>query len=204
MNKPDPIPARLAALKTTPTPDLKQQWRDLFDSEPPPFNRRYLESRLAYRIQELAYGGLKPETIRRLERLGEELDGGDRKKSRIRADAMPIVGTRLIREWQGVEQIVTVTADGFEWQGRPYKSLSPSRAPSPARGGTGGSSSASRTTGGGHDETAREIEGHPQSCAAPSTPGNPPRKGWSRSSTACMPSARPARLISPASAPRAG
>ncbi|MFP5481380.1 MAG: DUF2924 domain-containing protein, partial [Alphaproteobacteria bacterium] len=25
---------------------------------------------------------------------------------------------------QGVEQIVTVTADGFEWQGRPYKSLS--------------------------------------------------------------------------------
>ena len=44
MNKPDPIPARLAALKTKPTPDLKKQWRDLFDSEPPPFNRRYLES----------------------------------------------------------------------------------------------------------------------------------------------------------------
>ena len=62
MTKQDPIPARLAALKSTSTPDLKQQWRDLFDSEPPPFNRRYLESRLAYRIQELAYGGLKPDT----------------------------------------------------------------------------------------------------------------------------------------------
>ena len=62
----DTIPARLAALKTTPTNDLKQQWRELFDSEPPPFNRRYLESRLAYRIQELAYGGLKPETVKRL------------------------------------------------------------------------------------------------------------------------------------------
>ena len=121
---PDLIPARLAALKTATTPELKAQWRELFDSEPPPFNRRYLESRLAYRIQELAYGGLKPETIRRLERLGEELDGGDRKKRSIRADTMPIAGTRLIREWQGVEQIVTVTADGFEWQGRPYKSLS--------------------------------------------------------------------------------
>ena len=121
----DHIPARLAALKTTPTPELKAQWRDLFDSEPPPFNRRYLESRLAYRIQELAYGGLKPETIRRLERLGEELDGGDRTKRRIRADRdRPITGTRLLREWQGVEQVVTVTADGFEWQGRPYKSLS--------------------------------------------------------------------------------
>ena len=46
----DPIPARLAALKTATTPELKAQWRDLFDSEPPPFNRRYLESRLAYRI----------------------------------------------------------------------------------------------------------------------------------------------------------
>jgi hypothetical protein len=103
----------------------KKQWRELFDSEPPPFNRRYLESRLAYRIQELAYGGLKPETIRRLERLGEELDGGDKKKRGIRADRdRPITGTRLLREWQGVECVVTVTADGFEWQGRPYKSLS--------------------------------------------------------------------------------
>ena len=122
----DTIPARLAALKSTPTPELKNQWRELFDSDPPPFNRRYLESRLAYRIQELAYGGLKPETVRRLEKLGEELDGGDRKKSRVRADQdrKPIAGTRLIREWQGVEHVVTVTADGFDWEGRPYKSLS--------------------------------------------------------------------------------
>ena len=121
----DPIPARLAALKATPTLDLKKQWRELFETEPPPFNRRYLESRLAYRIQELAYGGLKPETIRRLERLGEELDGGDKKKRSIRANLdRPITGTRLLREWQGVEYVVTVTADGFEWQGRPYKSLS--------------------------------------------------------------------------------
>lgn len=121
----DPIPARLAALKTTSTPELKAQWRELFESEPPPFNRRYLESRLAYRIQELAYGGLKPSTVRKLEKLGEQLDGGDRKKSGMRADRdRPIIGTRLIREWQGDEHVVTVTADGFEWQGRPYKSLS--------------------------------------------------------------------------------
>ena len=99
---------------------------DVTNSEPPSFNRRYLESRLAYRIQELAYGGLKPETIKCLERLGEELDGGDRAKSRKRADHSdkPITGTRLVREWKGVEQVVTVLADGYEWQGRPYKSLS--------------------------------------------------------------------------------
>jgi Protein of unknown function (DUF2924) len=124
MTSHDPIPAQLVALKTTPTPDLKAQWRELFATEPPPFNRRYLESRLAYRMQELAYGGLKPETIKRLEALGEQLDGRDRTKSRLRADMRPIAGTRLIREYQGVEQIVTVTQTGFDWQGRPYQSLS--------------------------------------------------------------------------------
>jgi hypothetical protein len=121
----DPIPARLAALKAAPLSDLKEQWRALFNSEPPNFNRRYLEARLAYRLQELAYGGLKPETIRRLERLGEQLDGGDIKKRSMRADhERPLAGTQLLREWQGVEYVITVTTDAFEWQGRPYKSLS--------------------------------------------------------------------------------
>ena len=120
----DAILARLTALKTTPTPKLKEQWRQLFESEPPAFNRRYLESRLAYRIQELAYGGLKPEAVRRLEKLGEELDGGSKAKRQTRADTRPIAGTRLIREYQGVEHCVTVRDDDFEYQGRPYKSLS--------------------------------------------------------------------------------
>ena len=43
---------------------------------------------------------------------------------RIRDDVMPIAGTRLLREWQGVEHTVTVLAEGYEWQGRPYRSLS--------------------------------------------------------------------------------
>jgi hypothetical protein len=120
----DDVLACLAALKTTPTPELKRQWRDLFETEPPPYNRRFLESRLAYRIQELAYGGLKPETIERLEALAEQLDGGRPEVRRRRADDRPIAGTRLIREWKGVEHTVTVLQDGYEWQGRPYKSLS--------------------------------------------------------------------------------
>ena len=124
MNVTDPIPARLAALKIMSAAELKAQWQKLFDTEPPPFNRRYLESRLAYRVQELAYGGLKPETIRRLERLGEELDGGSKTKRQVRADSRPLSGTRLIREYQGVEHCVTVRDADFEYQGRPYKSLS--------------------------------------------------------------------------------
>ena len=120
----DPVLARLVALKTTPTPQLKEQWRQLFEGEPPAFNRRYLESRLAYRIQELAYGGLKPETVRRLEKLGEELDGGRVDVRKRPANDRPISGTRLIRDYQGIEHCVTVRDNDFEYQGRPYKSLS--------------------------------------------------------------------------------
>ena len=120
----DPVLARLAALKTTPTPQLKEQWRQLFEGEPPAFNRRYLESRLAYRIQELAYGGLKPDTVRRLEKLGEELDGGRVDVRKRPANDRPISGTRLIRDYQGIEHCVTVRDNDFEYQGRPYKSLS--------------------------------------------------------------------------------
>ena len=120
----DSVLARVAALKNTPTPALKSMWRDLFETEPPPYNRRFLESRLAYRIQELAYGGLKPETIKRLEAIAEDLDGGDPVRRRRLANDRPIAGTQLIREWQGVEHCVTVRDDDFEYQGRPYKSLS--------------------------------------------------------------------------------
>jgi hypothetical protein len=121
----DNVLARLAALKTTPTPELRKQWKDLFDTEPPLYNRRFLESRLGYRIQELAFGGLKPETVARLEALGEDLYGrGKSAKRSSRFADLPIAGTRLIREWQGVEHTVTVRDDGFEWQGRPYRSLS--------------------------------------------------------------------------------
>jgi hypothetical protein len=116
--------AQLAALKGLPTPDLKRRWRDLFETEPPPYNRRFLESRLAYRIQELAYGGLKPETVDRLDALADDVVGADAGKRHGAVKDRPIAGTRLIREWQGVERCVTVRDDGYEYQGRLYKSLS--------------------------------------------------------------------------------
>ena len=121
---PTDVLGRLAALQTTTTPDLKQQWRELFGTEPPPHNRAYLQSRLAYRIQELAYGGLKPETLTRLLALGEQLDGGNVVLRRIRGDDKPVAGTRLVRQYQGIDYSVTVTTTGYEWEGRPYRSLS--------------------------------------------------------------------------------
>ena len=75
-------------------------------------------------MQELAYGGLKPETRARLEALGEQLDGGNVVLRRIRADNRPLPGTRLVREYEGAQHVVTVRADDFEFEGRPYQSLS--------------------------------------------------------------------------------
>ncbi|MBU8544404.1 DUF2924 domain-containing protein [Roseomonas sp. CGMCC 1.13459] len=121
---PTDVLGRLAALQAAPIAALKQQWRELFGKEPPPFSRTYIQSRLAYRIQELAYGGLKPETVDRLVALGEQLDGGNVVLRRIRADSRPMAGTRLIREWQGVQHVVTVRINDFEFEGRPYQSLS--------------------------------------------------------------------------------
>ena len=43
---------------------------------------------------------------------------------RIRADNRPLSGTQLIREYDGVQHVVTVRADDFEYEGRPYQSLS--------------------------------------------------------------------------------
>ena len=120
----DSVLAQIAALKSSPTTELKARWRQLFETEPPPYNRRFLESRLAYRLQEMAFGGLKAATVARLEALGELVDGGRVEVRRQRADDRPIAGTRLIREYQGTEHCVTVLADGFEYQGRPFQSLS--------------------------------------------------------------------------------
>jgi hypothetical protein len=122
--KPTDVLRQIVLVREAPTADLKQRWRELFGQEPPPFSRSYLISRLAHRIQELAYGGLKPDVVTRLEALGERLDGGNVVLRRIRADDRPIAGTRLVREHQGTEHVVTVLPDEFEYEGRPYRSLS--------------------------------------------------------------------------------
>ena len=120
----DSVLAQLAALPGKSTAELKQLWRELYDREPPSFNRDFLVKRLAYRIQELAYGGLSAPAEAKLDRLIAEEEARLKGKQPVRKGDRPIVGTRLIREWKGVEHTATVLADGYEYQGRPYKSLS--------------------------------------------------------------------------------
>jgi hypothetical protein len=116
--------AQLASLKGAPAAALKARWRELFDTEPPAYNRRFLESRLAYRIQELVYGGLSRETLERLTVLAKQYANLDPIERKAKPSLRPIAGTKLIREWQGVEHCVTVRSNDFEYLGRHYKSLS--------------------------------------------------------------------------------
>lgn len=114
--------AQITSLKSAPIGDLRAKWLTLFGTTSPRASRAYLVSRLAYRIQELAFGGLRPETLARIEALGGEPGSGGR-RSRPRTDR-PVAGTLLIREWKGVEHRVVVRNDGYEYAGRPFASLS--------------------------------------------------------------------------------
>ena len=59
-----------------------------------------------------------------LDLLADEVEGLSRRRSQIADPRNPVVGTRLIRDWDGVAHTVTVLNDGFDWQGRKFKSLS--------------------------------------------------------------------------------
>lgn len=115
---------QIAGLKKASAQELKARWRELFDTEPPAYNRRFLESRLAYRIQELAYGGLSRQTLDRLNAMAKQYAGQQPAERSARPMLRPVAGTKLIREWQGIEHCVTVRTEDFEYLGRPYKSLS--------------------------------------------------------------------------------
>lgn len=115
---------QLSALKRMTVVELKAKWENLFGSPAPNNSRSYLELRLGYRIQELTLGGLSRETRRTLDLLADEIEGRIGRKSIIADSRNPVVGTRLIREWDGMEHTVTVMKDGFDLQGQKFKSLS--------------------------------------------------------------------------------
>jgi len=121
---------QLADLKELDIDALRDRWRDLYGSEPPAYRRDVLIRRLAYRIQELAYGGITEATRARLRAHLEEIgeDSVPNAKSptarRGRSDGMPVVGTVLVRQWGGERHEVTIVAGGVEYRGRPYRSLS--------------------------------------------------------------------------------
>ncbi len=110
------IVAQVTELNGMSVGQLAERWKALYSTEPPLRNRVHLIKRLAYRIQELAYGGLSEETKANLRNMAQA------QEPKHKGGHVP--GTRFVREWNGERHEVTITRDGFEYRGRPFKSLS--------------------------------------------------------------------------------
>src|SRR6202166_2187627 len=113
----------LARLSELTIFELRGEWRRLHRMPPPMrFSRDLLTRGISYKLQERAYGGLSTATARKLEQAGAV--------SLSRGSATPAPplslrpGTRLVREWGGVTHMVLIHADGIEWRGQRYRSLS--------------------------------------------------------------------------------
>lgn len=114
--------ARVAHLPNMQPDELRALWRDLYQTEPPCLNKQFLVKRLAYRIQELAYGGNSADTETRLALKADEHYGKRKKpKNTIRR---PLTGSILVREYRGVEYQVAVLEEGYQYNGCRYRSLS--------------------------------------------------------------------------------
>ena len=103
--------------------ELREEWRRLYKTDASPhLSRELLIRAVAYRMQEVALGGLRPEPQRQLRQIAMELKQTGEGAKRFRPQLKP--GTRLMREWQGRTYEVVVLDDGLSWQGTQYRSLS--------------------------------------------------------------------------------
>ena len=119
--EPDELYDELASLPAQGPKRLKERWRTLYGTEPPPrISEDLLRRAIAYRLQERALGGLKLSTRRLLQRIAE---GARRSRSATPACKLR-PGAVLIREWQGTSHQVTVLEDGVLFRGKRHRSLS--------------------------------------------------------------------------------
>ena len=124
--------------------ELQAEWSKLYGGEPcRSRNRTYLVKRLCWRVQEIAHGGLSDRARTRIDQLApnaftrsrtprEALDAATvvNQASVVTTDAnpkrdprLPSAGTVLTRQYHGREIRVLTLDDGFEWDGRHFKSL---------------------------------------------------------------------------------
>ena len=130
------IPVQIARLQKMSVAELREEWKRLYEGEEPRVrNRVWLWRRLAWRVQELEYGGLSDAAMKRLEELMPTAELALRnppgkKPPRptpiepVRDKRIPPQGTVLLRRYKGQAIPVEVLKAGFEWEGRQYRSLS--------------------------------------------------------------------------------
>lgn len=134
-----PIEAKIAAITKLNAEDLQGVYKDLL-KEPGEFshNRRYLIRQIAYKLQELEYGGISDKAQKRIRELIDKYDPVNNKLLRpdpeaanqnfsnrpFRDKRLPIPGSKIIKKYKGRKLEVKVLERGFEYDGKIYKSLS--------------------------------------------------------------------------------
>ena len=134
------IVSEIQALQRMTVGELRVEWQRLYGEPTRSRNRIYLWRRLAWRIQEIEYGGLRDETKRRILDLAPAtftrsqippglpcIPGGisvsPGTKSH-RDPRLPSPGSTIVREYRGQQLRLLVLDDGFELDGVHYDSLS--------------------------------------------------------------------------------
>jgi hypothetical protein len=117
------IPTEVARLEALTNFELRAEWRRLHHRQPPPsLSRAFLVRGITYKIQERTLGGLSNPILQKLTTGEASPAPSARSRPAPRIDVKP--GTRLVREWNGETHSVLVHADGVEWRGKRYRSLS--------------------------------------------------------------------------------
>src|SRR5271165_4932096 len=112
----------LARLSELTIFELREEWRRLHRAPPPMrLSRDLLIRGITYKLQERAYGALSKATLRKLNQTGPGSTSRGAAKPAQPISLKP--GTRLVREWRGTTHMVLVHADGLEWRGQRYSSL---------------------------------------------------------------------------------
>lgn len=110
----------LDRLAEMPIKELKLEWARRMAAPAPNLSPDLLRLGIAYRLQEQKLGGVKRSTKSLLRRVAAQTSDSDGSTA-IPLKLMP--GTRLVRDWHGVGHSVTVLKDGFEYDGKKWKSL---------------------------------------------------------------------------------
>jgi len=120
------LKAELASIPTLPRSELVERWIEAYGRPPPKgLSRRLLVYAAAYHAQVKRFGGLKPETVKKLQAIArEDRQRRDAQKSGT-AKPKARAGTRFARDWHGRTHVVDVEENGrVVYDGKVYRSLS--------------------------------------------------------------------------------
>lgn len=134
------IAAQVKVLQKMRVAELRERYLELYGEETKSRNKTWLFRACAWRLQELAFGGLSERAKQRAKEIVRESDVRPRRRDEVpplpgtNAKVIafqpepvsndPLPGTVLTREYKGREVRVRVLEAGFEYDGQPYRSLS--------------------------------------------------------------------------------